>query len=285
MYTGHHNLISKVRLFADDTAVYLTLNTIKDSVTLQHDHKTLEKWESEWDMEFNPSKCQVIHVTRKKNPIPSQYFLHDTPLESVTSAKYLGVDISNDLSWDAHINKSTKRANQTLGFLRRNIKVRSEPLRSMAYQTLVRPQLEYSSEVWSPHTQAHIDQLEAVQRRAARWVKSDFGRTSSVTGMFQSLSWRRLDLRCIDSRLSFLYKVTNELVAVPIEGHLTSLSKQSRHSHSLSYRLITATTDYYKYSFFPRSVFHWNRLPPDISQLSTPELFSMAVSRIEHASP
>jgi len=28
----------------------------------------------------------------------------------------------------------------------------------------------------------------------------------------------------------------------------------------LSYRLITATTDYYNFSFFPRAVFHWNNL-------------------------
>jgi hypothetical protein len=279
------NLKSEVRLFADDTAVYLTLNSIKDSITLQNDLNILEKWEADWDMEFNPSKCQVIHVTRKKHPIPSQYFLHNILLESVTSAKYLGVDIANDLSWDAHINRSTKKANQTLGFLRRNIKVRSEPLKSMAYQTLVRPQLEYASEVWSPHTQNNIDQLESVQRRAARWVKSDYGRTSSVTGMIQSLNWRRLDLRRIDSRLSLLYKVTHQLVAVPIEGHLTPVSKLSRHSHPLSYRTITATTDYYKYSFFPRSVFHWNQLPAHIPSLPTVEQFNAAVCSIEHASP
>ena len=89
-------------------------------------------------MELNPSKYQVIHATRKKNPIPSQkYFLHDILLESVTSAKYLGVDISHDMLWDAHINRSTKKANQTLGVLRTNIQVRSEPLKSIAYQTLV----------------------------------------------------------------------------------------------------------------------------------------------------
>ena len=87
---------------------------------------------------------------QKKESIPSQYILHNILLESVTSAKYLGVDISNDLSWDAHYDRSTKKANQTLGFLRRNIKVKSQPLKS---KTLVRPQLEYSSEVWSPYTQ------------------------------------------------------------------------------------------------------------------------------------
>ena len=70
-------------------------------------------------MEFNPSKYQVIHVTRSKNPIPTQYTLHNCILESVSSAKYLVVDISSDISWDTHINRISKKANNTLGFLRR----------------------------------------------------------------------------------------------------------------------------------------------------------------------
>ena len=279
------NLTSKVRLFADDTAVYLTLNSVEDSETLQNDLQLLEKWEEDWDMEFNPSKCQVVHVTRLQNPFPSQYFLHNTLLQAVTSAKYLGVDISEDLSWGTHIDRVTKKANQTLGFLRRNIKVKSEKLKSTAYKTLVLPQLEYCSEVWSPHTTDHIEQLEAVQRRAARWVKSDYGRKSSVIDMLQSLGWRRLDQRRTDSRLIMLYKIKDEMVAIPIDGNLSRNIRQSRHSHPLAYKLITATTDYYKYSFFPRSIFHWNRLPAHIPSLPTMERFSAAVGCIEHACP
>ena len=56
-------------------------------------------------------------TTRSKTPIPTQYTLHNCILESVSSAKYLGVDISSDLSWDTHINCSSKKANNTLGFL------------------------------------------------------------------------------------------------------------------------------------------------------------------------
>ena len=130
-----------------------------------------------------------------------------------------------------------------------------------------------------------IDQIEAVQRRTARWAMSDFGRTSSATEMLHSLKWRRLDLRRIDSRLSLIYKITNELVAIPIEGYLIPLTRESRHYHPLSYRLISATIDYYKYSFFPRSIVQWNSLPPDIPFLPTLEQFNVAVSNIEHALP
>jgi hypothetical protein len=175
------NIQSKVRLFADDTAIYLTLTSKNQSKVLQNDLCTLEKWSYDWDMEFNPSKCQVIHVTRSKTGIQ---------LDSTSSARYLGVDITSDLTWDTHINRVTQKANCSLGFLRRNIKTHSEPLKATAYKMLVRPLLEYCSSVWSPYTDTLTNQIEAVQRRAGRWVKNDYGRLSSVSEMLESLHWR-----------------------------------------------------------------------------------------------
>ena len=92
-----------------------------------------------------------------------------------------------------HINRISKEANNTLGFLRRNIKIFSESLKSSAYKVLDRPQLEYCSTVWCPFTDSNISKLEAVKHRAAKWIKHGYGQTSSVTDMVQSLHWRRLD--------------------------------------------------------------------------------------------
>ena len=83
-----------------------------------------------------------------------------------------------------HIDNTTKKANQTLGFLKRNIRVHNKDLKSVAYKTLVRPQLEYASTVWYPHHDKDINKVEAVQRRAARWTIRDYKYTSSVTAMF-----------------------------------------------------------------------------------------------------
>lgn len=63
------------------------------------------------------------------------------------SAKYLGVDISKDLTSDACIRRSIKKLNQALGLLCRNIKVKYEFVESIAYKTLVRPQVGYGPEV------------------------------------------------------------------------------------------------------------------------------------------
>ena len=102
---------SQVRLFADDTALYPTLESEDDSSTLQNDLNILLAWETRWDMGFNPSKCQVVHVTGSKKPVIRDYILHGQVLESVTSARYLGMDISGSLSWNPHVDRITGNAN------------------------------------------------------------------------------------------------------------------------------------------------------------------------------
>ena len=84
------SLQSQVRLFADDTAVYLTVQGQDDNAKLQGVLDLLQKWKQEWDMKFNLSKCQVVHITRSRRPINTSYCMHDQVLDSVNRARYLG---------------------------------------------------------------------------------------------------------------------------------------------------------------------------------------------------
>ena len=95
-------------------------------------------------------------------------------------SKYLGLIHQEDGSWSRQIEETVKKANQTLGFLRRNLKVGSKRTKNLAYKALVRPLLEYAAPVWDPHQQNEIDELEKVQRRAARFVCNRHRNTSSV---------------------------------------------------------------------------------------------------------
>ena len=96
--------------------------------------------------------------------------MHNQELESVDTAKYLGVNISRDLSWNTHINNITTSANRTLGFVKRNVQTKNKDIRTLAYNSLVRPQVEYGLAVWRPYTKENKDKSEMVQRKAARWV-------------------------------------------------------------------------------------------------------------------
>ena len=55
---------SQVRLFADDCLVYRLIDTIEDQILLQKDLDALDKWSITWGMKFNPSKCNIISLSR-----------------------------------------------------------------------------------------------------------------------------------------------------------------------------------------------------------------------------
>ena len=54
----------------------------------------------------------------------------------------------------------TAKANQSLGFIKRNLKVHSPAIKEHAFKTLVRPKLEYCNTIRDPHTQQQKLQIE-----------------------------------------------------------------------------------------------------------------------------
>ena len=179
-------IISKSRLFADDSIVYRQIDNDEDRHTLQDDLNKLHQWELDWGMSFNPSKCNVMNISKGRNPESNKYSLKGTVLETVSAAPYLGVNISSNLNWHTHIKKTVAKANRSLGFIRRNLKGASQAAKAQAYLSLVRPQLEYCSTVWSPYQQKLVHDIEMVQRRAARFVMNMYGR-ESVTALLEKL--------------------------------------------------------------------------------------------------
>ena len=146
------NIKYTVRLFADYTIVYLTITADVDRVHLQEDLDRLAHWEQTWKMSFHPEKCNVLSITMKRNPVTNCYILHGHQLEQ-QSAKYLGVSITSDMKWSEHIANICKKANNTLSFLKRNLNISNSNLKEKAYQSLVRPTLEYACTTWDPHQQ------------------------------------------------------------------------------------------------------------------------------------
>ena len=108
-----HEILSSVRLFADDCLLYRAISSREGAEILQHDLNSLCAWGQRWGMFFNVKKCNVMHITWSRGPITKFYTLGGQILEQMNQAKYLGVILSDELNWSPHINSVTTSANST----------------------------------------------------------------------------------------------------------------------------------------------------------------------------
>ena len=75
---------------------------------------------------------------------------------------YLGVQITSDFYWSDHIHAKCSKARKLVGLLYQS---NTDPATLFnLYFTLVRPHLEYTCEVWSPHLQKDMKKLEQVKK-------------------------------------------------------------------------------------------------------------------------
>ena len=272
------NVSSTIRLFADDSLLYREVKSDSECQQLQQDLDKLIDWSKRWQMNFNPIKCYFLRISKKRKIIDYTYDMCGHSLENVQHNPYLGVEIASDLNWKSHINNITAKANKSLGFIRRNLSNCPKNVRDQAYKSLVRPHLEYCATVWDPYRENQIKQLEAVQRRAARFVTSNYTyEEGTVTKLLQELNWQTLKERREQARLTMLYKIHNNLIAIPVPKYVTPNTRQTRYGHNHQYRQLPVNNDIYKYSFLPRTVCTWNQLPVNVVESQTLESFRTAL--------
>lgn len=145
-------------------------------------------------MHFNPDKCEVMIITRRKDKTKPIYTL-EGQFRSVRNTKDLGVTISSDLSWGMHAFAMVNKANMVLGIIKRSIGTNSQDASSELYKSLVRPILEYAAPVWSPYLIKDIVALEKVQRRASRLALRQKRGEMSYEQRCNLLKWQTLERR------------------------------------------------------------------------------------------
>ena len=159
--------------------------------------------------------CHPIHHLQKAAK-QAPYTIFGELLGRVNQHDYLGVTISHDLSWNSHSQQVISKSNRTVGLLRRTLAPCNRDVKTKAYESLVRPRLEYAAEVWNPHSTTIVDRLEQVQRAAARFVYSDYRRTTSVTHLLNEIGWDSLHIRRLTAQSAMFFKIHHQLVNISL---------------------------------------------------------------------
>ena len=164
--------------------------------------------------------------------------------------------------------------------------------------------MDLTFEIWDPTLQKDIDKLEAVQRRAARFIKQDYKsrEPGCVTRMLSDLNLPPLQDRRKQLRLQFLYKiVSGQIPAIPAEKFMkpvrdrrtrrpkvyegfqtANIVDQHARNNSRCFEVNLGTTDVFRNSFFPRTIRDWNSLEDRVVRAESIEEFKTLLSTRAH---
>jgi hypothetical protein len=246
-------------LYADDMLLYRAINSPEDFTILQEDINTVNNWVTRNYLKLNVAKCKFMHISRRRqcHPVPN-LLLDGVHLERVTSFKYLGILLNEDLKWSSHVESVCNKARKILGLIYRRFCDADPSALLQLYLSLVRPHLEYGCHIWDPHLQKDRVLLENIQKFglkvcARQW---DLGYDELLTNFrVPTLQDRRLY-----HKLCNMYKIVNNLIFFPPSVFVP---------HHSSHRANTfvqphAHTNAFLNSYVPNTISTWNSLPTEI---------------------
>ena len=246
-----------IKIFADD--VKLVANPLEYDFVIE-DLEALSSWEQLWQLTFNLEKCKVMYLG-SENP-HTRYVFGGTVMPVVEEEKDLGVTFNNSYDFTNHISVSIAKANRIVGWISRTIVSREPEVMVRIYKSLVRPHLEYCTQVWAPVAKhgncGMIDEIENVQRSFTRMIEG-IG-LLTYRERLHHLKLTTLLERRMRGDLIETFKVVNGYV-----NYGSNFFNHSRSGRHLVSKLSTANLTHNKVDFFAQRVLtYWNKLPAHV---------------------
>ncbi|GFV24724.1 probable RNA-directed DNA polymerase from transposon X-element [Trichonephila clavipes] len=165
--------LTKLNMFADDTAVHTTYRRIS-SVTygLNKHLKILEKYYDQWKISINVEKSAAVIFTKKRK-LPPPPTMYNTTIPWSQSTKYLGIIFDKNLTWRTHIqhtrNKFRKIMFKLYPLIGRNSEL-SRDNKVLLFTAVMRPILAYGCPVWGYAAKTNINILDTLQNSTIRMI-------------------------------------------------------------------------------------------------------------------
>ena len=203
----HHAYVNVIYVSAKDAA------TLESRLSI--DLQSISKWFFDNLLTLNENKCKFVLFGSSQKLKSFQNFslcINDYNLERTDSFKYLGVTISQNMTWQDHISWIVNKVNQHLGVLRRVRQMLPLQSRLTLYNSLVLPLFDYGDTVWGKkYNFTLMENLQILQNKAAKIIL-DHRPHSSASKALDSLGWKTLHLRRRFHRCTTIFKCLNGFI-------------------------------------------------------------------------
>ena len=262
--------------FADDTKLFKEVTCVQEVTEMQEDIRALECWSEKWQMEFNTGKCKVMHLGHN-NPM-AEYAIQGETLEAVQEEKDLGVVVSCDLKSAKQCAEAVKKANRTLGTIKRCFKHKTVDIIKQLYLSHVRPHLEFAIQAWSPQYEKDKKLMEGVQRRATKLAKSE--RSKDYGQRLEAFGLTTLEERRRRGDLIEVHKIISD--EKYCNGQLFERSHNTHtRGHSLKLKKPKSRVNARSHYFANRVVDNWNGLTEEVVTAADTNSFKRCYDRLQ----
>ena len=252
----------KIKLFADDTSLYIDFDENTDAtIPLNEDLHNIKLWSDQWLINFSPAKTKLLTCTYKNKQYPDVTFDNKT-LASVESHKHLGLILSKDLTWTAHVNELLHNVSPMADVLKKLKYDLDRKSIEMIYFTFIRPKLEYAAQIWDNCSNKDAELLEAFQLDIAR-ITTGARKGTSHQLLYNEVNWERLSERREKIKLKNLIKIVNKECPSYLQNLLPKQIHEVRPNSRQpdNFFLLKTRTETFRKSFIPSAVKLWNNTP------------------------
>ena len=262
--------------FADDTKVAAIIREEADRDNLQRTLDELESWAQRWGMAFNVQKCKVMHVGPRN--MQYNYSMNNMVLDTTKEERDLGVVMSATLKPKAQCAKAARTAQTVLSQIARAFHFRDKHVFLKLYIQYVRPHLEFAVQAWSPWTAQDKEALEKVQKRAIKMISGLKAR--EYEDRLKELGLTTLEERRHQADMAMVYKVLTGQEQVDPADWFNTAGEAARATRAtadpLNIRVKHGRLEVRRNFFTVRVTELWNRVPTDIKNMRTVDMFKNA---------
>lgn len=255
----------KYILFADDTTLLAKSKSLSDLETkINHHLKDIYTWFCCNKLSLNITKTKYLLFRSGRCTTEPNLSIHTTKLIRYTSAKFLGVEIDDKLTWHKQISNISHRISYIISHLGRiKYKINTNTA-ILLYNTLILPHLTYCNIVWANTHATHINKLVNLQNRALRIC---YGSDDAVLNSNKLTIYNLYKLEV----LKFVFKFQNHMLPSLFNGFFTlSMDNHNYNTRQRSdFQLPITKTCFSKFSLKFSGPKLWNDLPDNIKNITT----------------